>query len=106
MKTEKFNITGMTCAACQAAITRNVSKLPGVEKVEVSLLSNQMQVSFDEKTTDAGQIIRTVEGIGYGASLPGEAASGGQNDFRSEWKDRRKREEDEQMKRRRMKQTN
>ncbi len=102
MKTEKFNITGMTCAACQAAITRNVSKLPGVEKVEVSLLSNQMQVSFDEKTTDAGQIIRTVEGIGYGASLPGEAASGGQNDFRSEWKDRRKREEDEQksMKRR------
>lgn len=36
MQTQKFNITGMTCAACQANITRNVSKLPGVQNVNVS----------------------------------------------------------------------
>ena len=43
MQTQKFNITGMTCAACQANITRNVSKLPGVQNVNVSLLANQGQ---------------------------------------------------------------
>ena len=48
MKTEKYNVTGMTCAACQANVTRCVSKLEGVEDVNVSLLANQMTVSYDE----------------------------------------------------------
>ncbi|MFQ6829831.1 MAG: heavy-metal-associated domain-containing protein, partial [Acutalibacter sp.] len=48
MKTEKYNVTGMTCAACQANVTRCVSKLEGVEEVNVSLLANQMTVSYDE----------------------------------------------------------
>ncbi len=103
MKTEKFNVTGMTCAACQAAVTRNVAKLPGVEKVDVSLLSNQMHVSYDETKLTAAEIIHTVEGIGYGASQAELPAGGGQgNDFKSEWQSRRQREEDEQkaMKRR------
>ena len=45
MQTQKFNITGMTCAACQANVTRCVSKLEGVEEVNVSLLANQMTTS-------------------------------------------------------------
>lgn len=48
MKTEKYNVTGMTCAACQANVTRCVQKLEGVEDVNVSLLANQMTVSYDE----------------------------------------------------------
>ena len=52
MKNEKFHITGMTCAACQANITRNVGKLDGVEEVNVSLLANQMTVAYDEEKTD------------------------------------------------------
>ena len=48
MKTEKYNVTGMICAACQANVTRCVSKLEGVEEVNVSLLANQMTVSYDE----------------------------------------------------------
>ena len=45
MKTEKYNVTGMTCAACQANVTRCVSKLDGVSDVNVSLLANQMTVA-------------------------------------------------------------
>ena len=44
MKTEKYNVTGMTCAACQANVTKCVTKLAGVEEVNVSLLANQMTV--------------------------------------------------------------
>ena len=48
MKTEKFNVTGMTCAACEANVTRSVKKLEGVSEVAVSLLANQMRVTYDE----------------------------------------------------------
>ena len=56
MKTDKFNITGMTCAACQANITRCVSKLEGVENVNVSLLGNMMTVEYDENNLDTQKI--------------------------------------------------
>ena len=45
---EKFDVTGMTCAACQANVTRVVSKLDGVSHCDVSLLSNSMKVEFDQ----------------------------------------------------------
>ncbi len=90
MREEKYEITGMTCAACQANITRSVQKLPGMSKVDVNLLSNQMQVTYDETKTDSDTIIRTVESIGYGASLPGPAAPK-QDAFRSEWESRQNR---------------
>jgi cystathionine beta-lyase family protein involved in aluminum resistance len=59
--TEKFVITGMTCAACQANVTRCVSKLEGVEEVNVSLLANQMTVSYDESKVGEEDIIQAVE---------------------------------------------
>ena len=68
MQTQKFNITGMTCAACQANITRNVSKLPGVQNVNVSLLANQMTVTYRRNPGRHSQNNDTVTGIGYGAS--------------------------------------
>lgn len=98
MKKEKFNVTGMTCAACQANITRRVKKVPGVKDVNVSLLANRMSVTYDETSATESAIIDAVTSIGYGAS-PMEAAkgSGGQNNFRSEWTGRQKITEDRQL---------
>lgn len=61
MKTEKYNVTGMTCAACQANVTRCVSKLEGVADVNVSLLANQMTVSYDETKIGEDDIVQAVE---------------------------------------------
>ena len=47
MKTDKFTVTGMTCAACQANVTRAVKKLDGVSDVDVSLLAGRMTVKYD-----------------------------------------------------------
>ena len=90
MKTEKYNVTGMTCAACQANVTRCVSKLEGVEEVNVSLLANQMTVSYDESKVGEEDIIQAVEKIGYGASSLEQqpAAAQSRGGFRSEWQAR------------------
>ena len=69
---EKFNITGMSCAACSARVERAVSAVPGVNDVSVNLLTNSMLVSYDETTSDAN-IIMAVEKAGYGASLAAAA---------------------------------
>ena len=86
MKTEKYNVTGMTCAACQANVTRCVSKLEGVEDVNVSLLANQMTVSYDETKLQPDTIVQAVEKVGYGASsLEQQPAALEKGGFRSEW---------------------
>ena len=90
MKTEKYNVTGMTCAACQANVTRCVSKLEGVEEVNVSLLANQMTVSYDESKVGEEDIIQALEKIGYGASSLEQQPATAQSKagFRSEWQAR------------------
>ncbi|MBP8989046.1 MAG: heavy metal translocating P-type ATPase [Clostridia bacterium] len=62
---KKYIIQGMTCAACAAAVERQVSKLSGVLSVEVNLLTAVMQVSFDEQKVDDQAIIKAVEQAGY-----------------------------------------
>lgn len=101
MKTEKYTVTGMTCAACQANVTRCVQKLEGVEDVNVSLLANQMTVTYDEAQLEPNEIISAVQKIGYGAALP-EQAGAKDNSFRSEWQARKDRAEENRksMKRR------
>ena len=66
---EKYNVTGMTCAACQARVQKSVSKLTGVQECNVNLLKNSMVVTYDDKNVNSGQIIAAVEKAGYGASL-------------------------------------
>lgn len=58
----------MTCAACERNVEKIVSKLAGVKKVEVNLLSASMKVDFDEAMVTKEQIVQAVESIGYGAS--------------------------------------
>ena len=103
MKREKFDVTGMTCAACQANVTKRVQKVPGVRLADVRLLSNSMIVEYDETKTGPDGIIAAVQDAGYGASLSGAETSGPQKGgFRSEWDARQKRaaEEARGMKRR------
>lgn len=63
---EKYIVTGMTCAACQAHVEKAVSKLENVDNVTVSLLTNSMQVEGSASSKD---VIHAVEEAGYGASL-------------------------------------
>ena len=89
MKTERYRVTGMTCAACQANVTRCVSKLDGVDDVNVSLLANQMTVSYDESRLNPEAIMQAVEKIGYGASaLEKQESHRDKGGFRSEWQAR------------------
>ena len=89
---EKFDVTGMTCAACQANVTRAVSKLDGVTSCDVSLLSNSMKVEFDKDKVNEQTICDAVNQIGYGASVHG-ASQSEQDGFRKEWQDRQNRVE-------------
>ena len=71
---EKFNVTGMTCGACQAHVNRAVSRLPGVSTVAVNLLSGSMAVDYDETQLSAEDICTAVDRAGYGAT-PADAAT-------------------------------
>ncbi|NLJ77564.1 MAG: heavy metal translocating P-type ATPase [Peptococcaceae bacterium] len=62
-----FDITGMTCSACSARVEKGIGKLAGIKEVNVNLLKNSMAVTYDEGIINAGQIIKAVENIGYGA---------------------------------------
>ena len=68
--TRKYDVTGMSCAACSARIEKVVGKLEGVKSVTVNLLMNNMTVDFDEQMLSNEQIRQSVVDAGYGASLP------------------------------------
>ena len=68
---EQYIVTGMSCAACQARVEKAVAKVPGVDSVSVSLLTNSMGV---EGNASSAEIIRAVEAAGYGASVKGAPA--------------------------------
>lgn len=76
MKKEKFDVTGMTCSACSSRVEKCVSKLEGAENVSVNLLTNSMQVEFDESRINERQIIDAVVKAGYGASPRAEHTGG------------------------------
>jgi len=69
MKTEKFDVTGMTCASCVAHVQKSVSKLDGVKSVNVNLLTNSMTVTFDELNLSTSRIEDSVDQAGYNAHL-------------------------------------
>ncbi len=67
----RYDITGMTCSACSSRVEKCVSKIDGVSKVNVNLLTNSMQVEFGDET-NSENIIKAVEKAGYGASVAKE----------------------------------
>jgi len=68
MKKETYNITGMSCASCSAAVTRAVEKLEGAKDVNVNLMQNKMTLELTDGLTDE-MVIKAVEDAGYGASV-------------------------------------
>ena len=86
MKKDKFTVNGMTCAACQANVTKCVLKINGVQEVNVNLLSASMSVSYDETLTSAEMICDAVCAIGYDTYTKREKENGSRS--ANEW-DRR-----------------
>ena len=95
MKTEKYQVSGMTCAACQANVTRCVGRLEGVSDVNVSLLASQMTVTYAEDQVSPREIVQAVTEIGYGAAplgqdgRTGQTAGGDRSSFGKEWQSRK-----------------
>lgn len=69
----QYMVTGMTCAACQAHVEKAVGRVPGVDKVTVSLLTNSMSV---EGKASASDVVEAVEKAGYGAKPMGASSAG------------------------------
>ena len=64
---QRYDVTGMTCAACSARVEKSVSALPGVRQCSVNLLKNSMTVEYNDKELTGAQIVQAVEKAGYGA---------------------------------------
>ncbi|MCD8146619.1 MAG: heavy metal translocating P-type ATPase [Clostridiales bacterium] len=71
MKT-KFDVTGMSCAACQAHVQKAVEALDGADQVNVNLLSGSMTVEIDPAKLTAAQVCQAVAQAGYGATPVGQ----------------------------------
>jgi P-type Cu+ transporter len=74
-----LNISGMHCASCALIIERTLSKLPGVEKVNVNLSANKAAIFVSENFTAIDDLILTIEKAGYKAELPDEGDANGEN---------------------------
>lgn len=87
MAQDKFDVGGMTCAACQAHVNRAVSKLDGVQSVAVNLLAGSMMVDYDPAQVSPDDICTAVDHAGYSASPvdagTGAAGSSGSSQARS-----------------------
>ena len=87
MAQDKFDVGGMTCAACQAHVDRAVSKLDGVQSVAVNLLAGSMMVDYDPAQVTPDDICTAVDRAGYSASPvdagTGAASSNGSTQVRS-----------------------
>ena len=66
---ERYHVTGMTCSACSSHVEKAVGKLTGIEKASVNLLTETMEVSYDEEQLSMQEIVAAVEKAGYGAAL-------------------------------------
>ncbi len=69
MVTEKYNITGMTCAACSSAVERVTRKLAGVSESNVNLTTGILTITYDETQLSQDDIIAKVDRAGFGAEL-------------------------------------
>ena len=83
---ERYHVTGMSCSACSSHVEKAVNKLENVEKASVNLLTETMDVTYDETKITSTEIIDAVVKAGYGASVMTEgsaAGAGGQSTSRN-----------------------
>lgn len=69
MITQKYTITGMTCAACSSAVERVTRKMDGVEESNVNLTTAILTITYDEEKVTPELIIKKVDRAGFGAEL-------------------------------------
>jgi len=62
-----LKITGMTCAACSARIEKKLNALPGISQAVVNLASEKASVDYDPKLIKTGDMIKSIEQLGYSA---------------------------------------
>lgn len=65
---ERYHISGMTCSACSSHVEKAANKLAGVEKASVNLLTETMEIIYDEAQLGDEEIVHAVEKAGYGAT--------------------------------------
>ncbi len=70
---ERYHITGMTCSACSSYVERAACKLAGVENASVNLLTETMDITYDESVLQETDIVEAIEKAGYGARIMGES---------------------------------
>ena len=66
-ETVKFNVKGMTCAACSARVEKKLNQLPGVEKAGVNLATEIATVEYDGSKVKVADLLKAVEALGYQA---------------------------------------
>ena len=66
MKTQQYNVTGMSCAACSSSVQRVVTRLQGVESCDVNLITGKMTVTFNENLVSSADFFRVVQKAGFG----------------------------------------
>ena len=71
--TEKFVVTGMTCAACAAHVEKAANSLDGVDSAAVNLMLGTLVCSYDADKVSPQAIITAVEAAGYGAAPADDA---------------------------------
>lgn len=72
MKETKFDVSGMTCSSCVAHVEKSVSKVPGVKRVQVNLLTNSMTVEYKDEIQHNTEVEKAVEDAGYAAHVKSE----------------------------------
>ncbi len=77
MATQRFDVTGMTCAACSTRVEKATSGVPGVQKAVVNLLKNTMDVDYDGDPATLSAISNAVDKAGYGATPRVQQAAAG-----------------------------
>jgi Cu+-exporting ATPase len=70
-----LNVSGMTCAACQANVQRALARQPGVTAASVNLMTGKARIVFDPSVVAPPQLVSAIETIGYGAELPAAEAT-------------------------------
>ena len=84
---EKYNVFGMTCAACQAHVTKAVSKIDGVKECNVNLLTKTMEVEYDKDKVTEDIINKAVSDAGYSSSKFGSIKEDSQYNLRDTLED-------------------
>lgn len=84
---QKFDVKGMTCSACQLHVNNSVEKVVGVNAVDVNLLTNSMQVSYDDTITNTTNIIQAVKDAGYDAMIAGNQEGIAKNELNTRKKE-------------------